>query len=95
MFGSKFNAACKNGWNIGVNTLVSDPKEYGDTGPGYNWRRHTPATRNDILEFLRSDAMVDLARKGHLVEVMGYVFKWGHGLTLQVGSKKWAKQGVN
>ena len=39
--------------------------------------------------------MVDLAAKGEIVEVMGCVFKWGHGLTLQVGSSKWAKEGVN
>ena len=53
-------------------------------GPGYNWRHHTPTTRNDILELLRSDKMVDLATKGNIVEVMGCVFKWGHSLTLQV-----------
>ena len=95
MFGSEFNAVCKDGWNRGVNTLMNAPKEDDDTGPGYNWRSHTPATRNHILELLRGDEMVDLSRSGNLVEVMGYVFKLGHGLTLQVGSSKWAKEGVN
>ena len=39
--------------------------------------------------------MVDLATEGDIVEVMGCVFKWGHGLPVQVGSSKWAKEGVN
>ena len=54
------------------------PKEIGETGPGYDWRDHTPTTRNDILELLRSDEIVDLATKGNIVGVMGCVFKWGH-----------------
>ena len=95
MFGSEFNSACKNGWNRGMKALMDAPKENSDTGPGYNWRHHTPTTRNDILESLSSNEMVDIAMKGQLVEVMGCVFKWGHGLTLQVGSSKWAEEGVN
>ena len=85
MFGSAFNSACKDGWNRGTKALMDALKEIGDTGPGYNWRHHTSTTRNDILELLRSDEMVDIVTKGNLVEVMGCVFKCGHGLTLQVG----------
>ena len=55
MFGNAFNAACKDGWNRGMAELMSAPKEDGDTGPGYNWRNHTPTTRNDILELLKGD----------------------------------------
>ena len=95
LFGDAFNSACKDGWNRGMKALMDAPKENGDTGPGYEWRGHRPTTRNDILELLRSDEMVDLASKGEIVELMGCVFKWGHGLTLQVGSSKWAKEGVN
>ena len=74
---------------------MNDPKEDGDMGPGYNWRTHTPTTIPDILELLKGDEMVDLTKSGNVVEVMGCVFKWGHGLTLQVGSSKWAEEGVN
>ena len=95
LFGGAFNSACKDGWNRGMKALMDAPKEKGDTGPGYEWRGHRPTTRNDILELLRSEEMVDLATKGEIVELMGCVFKWGHGLTLQVGSSKWAKDGVN
>ena len=79
----------------GMKAMINAPKENGDTGPGYNWRHHTPTTRNYILELLKSNEIVDIATKGNLVEVMGCVFKRGNGLTLQVGSSKWAKEGVN
>ena len=78
-----------------MKAMINAPKENGDTGPGYNWRHHTPTTRNYILELLKSNEIVDIATKGNLVEVMGCVFKRGNGLTLQVGSSKWAKEGVN
>ena len=79
LFGNAFNLACKDGWNRGMKALMDAPKENGDTGPGYEWRSHRPTTRNEILELLRSDEMVNLATKGEIVEVTGFVFKWGHG----------------
>ena len=78
-----------------MKALMDAPKENGDTGPGYEWRSHRPTTRNDILELLRSDKIVDLATKREIVEVMICMFKLGHGLTLQVGSSKLTKEGVN
>ena len=95
MFGSAFNSACKDGSNRGMTVLMAAPKEIGDTGPGYDWKDHTLTTRNNILELLRSDKMVDMATKGNIVEVIGCLFKLGHGITLQVMSSKWAKEGVN
>ena len=46
-----------------MKALMDAPKEIGDTGPGYNWRDHTPTKRNDILELLRSNEMVGMATK--------------------------------
>ena len=80
ILGSEFNAAYKDGLNRGMSTLMNYPKEYGNTGPGYDWRTHTPTTRNDILELLKGDEMVDLARRENIVKVMGCIFKWGHRL---------------
>ena len=34
LFGSAFNAACKDGWNRGVKALMDAPKENEDTRPG-------------------------------------------------------------
>ena len=78
MFGSEFNATCKDVWNRGMNTLMNAPKEDGDTRSGYNWRNHTQTTRYDILELLRGSKMVDLAKKRK--------FSGGDGMCVQVGA---------
>ena len=52
-------------------------------------------SRNDIFKLLKGYKMAALAKSGNLVEVMEYVFKWGHGLTLQVGLSKCTEEGVN
>ena len=75
MLRSAFNAAYKDSWNRGMKALMDAPREIGDMGPGYDWRHHTPTTRNDMLELLRSNEAVDIATKGNLVEVVGSMFK--------------------
>ena len=74
---------------------MNAPREEDDTGPGCNWQNHNLSTRNEILETLKGDNMIDLAKPGSLVDVMGCVFNRVHGLTLQVGSSKSAKEGVD
>ena len=69
-------------------------KDNEDTGLGYTRRERFPTTRSDILWLLQSHKTITLVQAGNTIEMLGYIFKWEHILSLHIGLGNWARDGI-